>query len=273
MKPLKLIITASLVLCNFLLWAQHDTVTSYFDAHWNSVKSKDEAVYYRKSYEQKGSIFVTDYYKSGIVMLTGSYSDKNLEIRDGCFIYYNDEGVKTSVNYFKDGKRTGQWSYWNQKGVLTESMYYHNNVLDGTYLTFGTDGKVTSEAVYENGIRRTFKSNPYPDTQKKNATETTFSETMPEFIGGVDSLMSFLSNNIKYPKSAQKKNIEGKVILQFTINVQGEIKDVTVVKSVETSLDDEAVRVVKSMPSWNPGTQNGNRIPVRYTLPIIFKLN
>lgn len=274
MNQLKLSFTTLLLFFVCSLWAQQDSVTTYFDAQWNEVKSKNETVYYRKSYRQKGNVFAADYYKSGIVMLTGNYSDKKCNIRNGCFINYSEEGIKISENYYKKGKRTGQWRYWNREGILTESMYYNNDVLDGTFLTFNANGKVASEAVYANGIRKTFKTNPYPaEPEKANTPAQKFDEHMAEYEGGEDSLMAFLSSNIVYPNDAKKKNIQGRVILQFIIDVQGEVKDVTIVKSVETSLDQEALRVVKLMPPWKPGKIDGKNVPIRYTLPIVFKLN
>jgi protein TonB len=95
---------------------------------------------------------------------------------------------------------------------------------------------------------------------------------MPEFPGGQDAMVTFLINNINYPKDARRKKIEGKVILQFNIKIDGSISNVIVVKSVDELLDEEAVRVIKQMPLWKPGYQNAKPVTVRYTLPIMFRL-
>lgn len=97
-------------------------------------------------------------------------------------------------------------------------------------------------------------------------------EEQPSFPGGQGALMAWLRDNIKYPVVAAENGIEGKVIVQFVVGNNGSISNVKVVKSIDPSLDREAVRVVSSMPSWTPGKQNGTSVNVRYTLPVTFKL-
>lgn len=97
-------------------------------------------------------------------------------------------------------------------------------------------------------------------------------EEMPSFPGGPGALMSFLSGNIKYPVVAEENGIQGRVIVAFVVERDGSITDVRVVKSVDQSLDKEAVRVVKSMPRWIPGKQNGSAVRVKYTVPVTFRL-
>ena len=97
-------------------------------------------------------------------------------------------------------------------------------------------------------------------------------EQMPSFPGGMKAMMDYLARNIRYPANAKNDLIEGRVILQFIVDKKGRLSDVKVVKSVEPYLDAEAVRVVKSMPRWNPGMQNGKEVKVRYTLPVTFRL-
>ena len=97
-------------------------------------------------------------------------------------------------------------------------------------------------------------------------------EKMPSFPGGYQALFDYLEKNIKYPAKAVKNKIQGRVILQFIVDEKGRLSDIKVVKSVDASLDAEAVRVVKAMPRWNPGTQQGKAVKVRYTLPVTFRL-
>ena len=97
-------------------------------------------------------------------------------------------------------------------------------------------------------------------------------ETMPSFPGGDAALFKFLSNNVKYPAIAQENGIQGRVICQFVVNKDGSIVDVEVVRSVDPSLDKEAIRVIQSMPKWSPGKQRGKPVRVKYTLPVNFKL-
>ncbi len=97
-------------------------------------------------------------------------------------------------------------------------------------------------------------------------------ENKPEFPGGDAELMKFISNNIKYPVIAQENGIQGRVICQFVVNKDGSIVDINVVRSVDPSLDKEAIRVIKSMPKWKPGMQRGKAVRVKFTLPIVFRL-
>ncbi|MEA4985799.1 hypothetical protein SDC9_38867 [bioreactor metagenome] len=97
-------------------------------------------------------------------------------------------------------------------------------------------------------------------------------ESMPSFPGGDAALFKFLSDNIKYPVIAQESGIQGRVICQFVVNRDGSIVDIEVVRSVDRSLDAEAVRVIQSMPKWTPGKQRGKTVRVKYTLPVNFRL-
>ena len=97
-------------------------------------------------------------------------------------------------------------------------------------------------------------------------------EQMPEFPGGMEEMMKFLQQNIQYPASAAKNKVEGRVVLQFVVEKDGQIGEVKVARSVDPELDAEALRVVKSMPNFIPGRQDGKPVAVWYTLPINFKL-
>ena len=97
-------------------------------------------------------------------------------------------------------------------------------------------------------------------------------EQMPSFPGGPSALMQYLNSNIKYPVVAEENGVQGRVVCTFVVEKDGSITDVRVVKSVDPSLDKEAVRVVKSMPKWIPGKQNGSAVRVKYTVPVTFRL-
>lgn len=97
-------------------------------------------------------------------------------------------------------------------------------------------------------------------------------EQMPTFPGGDAALMSWLSKNIKYPAIAEENGVQGRVIVRFVVGKDGSISQANVVRSVDPSLDKEAIRVVKAMPHWIPGKQNGAAVPVWFTLPVTFQL-
>ena len=115
------------------------------------------------------------------------------------------------------------------------------------------------------------KSNKSAD-QGKTTREELEKEghTLPSFPGGGKALMAYLSTNIKYPSEALRKNIGGRVICNFVVEKDGSVSDVNVVQSVSADLDAEAVRVIKSMPKWNPGRKGDEFVRVKYTLPVTF---
>ena len=97
-------------------------------------------------------------------------------------------------------------------------------------------------------------------------------EQMPAFPGGPSALMEWLSNNVKYPVVAQENGVQGRVVVSFVVERDGSITDVKVVRGVDPSLDREASRVVRAMPRWIPGKQNGSAVRVKYNVPVAFRL-
>ena len=97
-------------------------------------------------------------------------------------------------------------------------------------------------------------------------------EEMPEFPGGMGECMKFLGKNIKYPTISQENGVQGRVIVQFVVNRDGSIVDPVVVRGVDPYLDKEALRVIKMMPKWTPGKQRNKPVRVKYTVPVMFRL-
>ncbi|MGN6398041.1 MAG: M56 family metallopeptidase [Mucilaginibacter sp.] len=107
---------------------------------------------------------------------------------------------------------------------------------------------------------------------KKKDTVYSTVETLPEFPGGMDALLKYIAKNTKYPQNAVKNKIEGKVIVNFIIEKDGSVTNVKPYRKVSPDLDQEAVRVVSSLPKWKPGSQAGKPVRTAYTMPIAFKL-
>lgn len=98
-------------------------------------------------------------------------------------------------------------------------------------------------------------------------------EHMPEFTGGgMSALMEYLSKNIKYPEAAMKKGTQGRVTVQFVVEKDGSITNVKILRGIDPELDKEAIRVISAMPKWKPGTQRGEAVRVRFTVPVMFRL-
>ena len=114
-----------------------------------------------------------------------------------------------------------------------------------------------------------------PEPPKHVVEETkifTVVEQMPMFPGGDGALMGYLRDNIKYPTVAAENGVQGRVVVGFVVERDGSITDVNILRGVDPSLDREAMRVVKSMPKWTPGKQNGSAVRVKYQVPVSFRL-
>jgi len=158
-------------------------------------------------------------------------------------------------------------------------MFVHPKMLLGS-LIMGLGLMSSEQAVAQNPSNKKTSNdnktlNNKDAAQSKKVDENVWcyvSEQMPTYPDGDAALMAFITKNLKYPEEAIKKRIEGKVILGFVIDSTGVVKNVSVLRSIEPACDKEAIRVVKLLPRWIPGKQDGKKVNVRYTLPVIFKL-
>ena len=160
--------------------------------------------------------------------------------------------VSTNDTITYEKKKYGTWGI--QPGVYE------------TYLHKGRDIRILREEE-ENGVF----FNPNYDPSDPNKVYDVVSQ-MPSYYGGMAALLDFLVKHTKYPEAAKAKGIEGRVIVSFIVERDGSITDIEVVKSVEKSLDEEAIRVIKSMPKWKPGRENNTKVRCKYTLPVTFRL-
>lgn len=98
-------------------------------------------------------------------------------------------------------------------------------------------------------------------------------EISPNYPGGQAELMNFVINKLQYPKEAKKQNVEGKVYAQFTVKEDGSLTDIEIVRGIGYGCDKEVIRIIESMPNWEPGTKDGQPIKTKMTLPVVFKLD
>lgn len=126
----------------------------------------------------------------------------------------------------------------------------------------------------ETGQKVEVKYVPVQVVEEEPEEQTIFEivENMPEFPGGMAQCLQFLAKNIKYPTIAQENGTQGRVIIQFVVNKDGSIVDPKVVRSVDPYLDKEALRVILTMPKWKPGMQRGKPVRVKFTVPVMFRL-
>jgi len=130
------------------------------------------------------------------------------------------------------------------------------------------------ETLREEGLKIRTPATAERNTDHQNASTHFFRtvERMPEFPGGYQGLHEYLSRYLVFPDEAKEKLITGRVLLSFVIDESGKAREVSVTRGIGGGCDEEAVRVIRSMPPWKPATQNGQAVPVMFTLPIYFKL-
>ncbi len=159
--------------------------------------------------------------------------------------------------------------------VKKEDEIKTQDELKETETAFGQ--KDNEKGTEDRNVTRTLKEEVVvekPVEKPKEVKEEVFRsvEQMPQFPGGEAALMKYLQSHINYPPMAAENNVQGKVILQFVVEKDGKVGEVKVARSVDKDLDREAIRVVKTLPRFTPGRQNGQPVRVWYTLPVTFKL-
>lgn len=127
--------------------------------------------------------------------------------------------------------------------------------------------------IYGTDIIDGVKEIEIPEVEQPKEQVHLWAEEMPEFPGGDSEMLNYFAKNISYPEIAIRAQVEGKVVLTFIVDKNGEIRDVSVAKSIGAGCDEEAMRVLKSMPRWIPGKQNGKPVITKINIPVVFKLN
>ena len=177
------------------------------------------------------------------------------------------EEVQIGENFYKYFYATRPFVYYIME-KNTGAIYFM-----GTYCFDDTGEPVTIKEPLEEREIEFVRYDPVVEMPKRDENEIFKSvEQMPLFVGGDVALMKYIDSHIQYPPEAAKNNIQGRVILQFVVDKTGEIGEIKVVRSVDKDLDKEAVRIVKTLPKFIPGRQNGQAVAVWYTLPVTFKL-
>lgn len=227
-----------------------------------------------KSYHKNGQIKSSEIYKKG----------KKAGL---CKYYYENGKLRFEEAYNEYGMADGLFKTYYENGQL-ESLYtYRNNIKSGIYQEFYENGRLREEGRYDSGQRipyqspntksssdsnNTSQNNRITESKVKNSKVFENVDIMPTFSGGDSELRKFLASNLKYPTIAAENGVEGRVVIRFVVGIDGSISDVEITHSLNPSCDREALRVIKSMPAWIPGTQDGIKVPVYFTLPVIFKL-
>lgn len=167
----------------------------------------------------------------------------------------------------------------NRKRSQTTSVFKYLLILPLFLAIVTANQCCTDQQPLQSEIEKVFPKSSEVQTKDSSTTASETSETpldvaeiMPEFPGGTEALLSFIKGNLKYPQKAIDEQTEGRVIVQFVIDKTGKVSSPEVIRGVTSELDQAALDIVSALPDWKPGEQDGQKVNVKYTLPVVFKL-
>jgi len=204
---------------------------------------------------------------------------ENKEVHSGINIAFFHSNKVVAINWdFNDAQ-----TFKNLKNELSDKgwAYVEDEVLDGCidshFQKEGENVRLTlsegvsdshGEAVYS--LKLSPKQEDIAATEKEDSVVFTVVESMPTFNGDINA---WLATNLHYPPVAAANHITGRVIVRFIVRKDGSISDATILRGVDSALDKEALRVINSMPKWNPGKHNGKAVNCYFQMPVVFTLN
>ncbi len=221
-----------------------DTLFFRLSNPWNTVKASN-GKYLRKCVKENDYFHVWDYNSKNLLVTESFYSDTNFTTKLFCHKYYNET-----------------------KKYLEQTRCYAAGRLHGYFVSYDEKGDTTDYYIYEHGTA--IKSwSLHPEEEETIVAELRKNAIPAEFPGGKNAWNKYISDNLKIPKALENQNIKGELILKFVIEITGKIENVEVVKSLNPVVDAEAVRVIKESPKWKPAKQNGKKVQMTQTQPII----
>ena len=194
------------------------------------------------------------------------------EVKYGQFEQLKNEQIE-SMTVLKDEKSTAAYGEKGKNGVILVTLKKAKNNSAAT-----KDGVVTyGSAIPETTVIAYSRAEQYPQSVMAQVNDDDnpvydVCEVLPEYPGGMEAMMKFVSENIKYPAEAHTKGIQGRVLISYVVEKDGSLSNIHVVRSVDPLLDAEALRVANLMPKWKPGKQGGKPVRVKFVLPVTFKL-
>ena len=241
-----LIILSIVLLGGFQSFAQFKTQKFFLDQYLFTTDSLN-AVYYKivsPSEIDSSKTIASTFNMFGVIYSIEEYSDYNKHIKSGKSVTYHSNLNFKSIINFEEGKFHDTLQTFYESGKLRRlEIYKEGKMLSGR--CFGVNGNDTLHFPFE---------------------------IMARYPGGETAMIQYLKNNVKYPKKARKKEIEGSVHINFLVNKSGDLVKLKIAKSVHPLLDEEALRVVSNMGKWIPGERDGEKTSVYFTLPIKFRL-
>lgn len=187
---------------------------------------------------------------------------------NGRLTEWYEDGKLSNTTHYEMGRKSGPSTSWYENGNKKDSVEYVNDTTHGTFITYWPNGRMRRMDIREQGK---VKSGTCWDSTGKNIAYFPY-EVDPVFPGGLRRLAEFIQENTNYPRKYRRREIEGRVLVSFVVRKDGTVGDVEITKPDAERFNQEAVRVVKSIPRWTPGTQEGIPVNTRMFMPIIFKM-
>ena len=189
-------------------------------------------------------------------------------VRQGPYYEWYGNGTQKIQGYYANNRLDGEYRAYYENGALKYKMYYKNGQSQDTLTAYYASGNIRRVEVYEGGKMTSGK------VLSESGEEMAFFPMMqmPTFPGGEQAMLNYLAGNIKYPKKMAKARVQGLVVISFTVEKDGSLKDKEIVKSLHPDGDAEALRVIDNMPVWTPGFEEGEPVDVHYVLPVRYSI-
>ena len=231
---------------------QNDTY-KFFDAAWKQVKEKN-AIYLLRVHLTKDTCWQYRYYNMyGPLIKIETFQDKQSTIPQGLFAWYNEEGMIDSSGYYYKGLPDKNWIYLDAAGKIRLEKHYDK-------------GKLLSDSEFKERLKAEgIIDSAYPDLSRLSP-ESYFPE-------GNTGWIQYLTKNIRYPNRAVENLVRETVLALFLVEPTGKIQDLQILRSIELSLDDEAIRMLENSPTWIPAIKFKRKVSSYKIQPIVFKLN
>ena len=251
----------TLLICVVLLSATNlhaqkskKNVTFYvFDENWKGCKP-EEAKFLGCQQKLGDTAYEWKYYRfDGPLLSVETYKDKEAGIPHGEFIYYGADGQMDSSGYTFEGKKNDWWYYYTDSFTLWKKEKYDM----GKLLTRIDLAAIEAER---------------EENKKKAETEKHWGEVEAVFKGGTEDWVKYIQKNINFPDRARNLKKQGSLLLQFVVNTDGTTSDIRILRSIEYSLDEEAIRLIKDSPKWRPAHQDGKLVKAFRRQPLTFQL-
>lgn len=244
----KLIVTITCILLVLHVRGQRSDESYYlFDSAWKGTTVLKDARYFARAKPSGDSCDQWDVYRlhGPLIRIETNKKDEN-GTAHGRYSWYDQQGYMDSVGNYVNGIINGDWYYYNDTGGLR----YQKRFAMGKLIWEKDFSKDTSHKKYELKV----------------------GEVESEFEGGLARWQRYLNKNFRYPLDAAKREIQGTVRIWFTVDTDGVVREPWVAKSVELSLDDEAMRLIRISPKWTPAVQDGRKVKSYKVQPVIFRL-